>query len=216
MYIPKHFEEADPAVLHALIRAHPLGTWACLAGGEIAVNHVPFLLEAGEAGGWRLVGHVARANPIWQTCATDRLAVVVFQGPEAYITPSWYAAKREHGKVVPTWNYAVVHAHGRPRFMQDREWLRALVSRLSAEHEAREARPWSVTDAPPEYIEGLLAGVVGVEIPIERLVGKWKMSQNRPPSDHPGIVDGLRARDDDPARAVAACVAERKPPRTVA
>lgn len=212
MYVPKHFEERDSAVLHALIRAHPLGTWACLANGEIVVNHVPFLLEAGEGAVPRLVGHVARANPVWQTCSTDRLAVVVFQGPEAYITPSWYAAKREHGKVVPTWNYAVVHAHGRPRFIQDRDWLRAQVTRLSAEHEAKEPRPWSVADAPPDYIEGQLAGVVGVEIDIERLEGKWKMSQNRPPSDHEGIVNGLRARGAEPDQAVADCVAERRPP----
>jgi transcriptional regulator len=185
MYIPPHFAETDPEVLHQLIRAHPLGTWVVPDGDTLVVNHIPFL--------WRedgmLVGHVARANDVWQRLGAE--SVVVFQGAEAYITPSWYAAKREHGKVVPTWNYAVVHAHGIPRAIEDRDWLYALVTALTDSQESRRAAPWKVTDAPDEYVRATLGAIVGIEMPVTRLVGKWKSSQNRSEADRAGVAAGL-------------------------
>lgn len=199
MYVPQHFAESDPAALHALMRARPLATWVTQDEGELLVNHLPFLLDAGRGEHGVLSAHVARANPVWRALAGQAGAaaapsVVVFQGAQAYITPSWYAGKRENGKAVPTWNYAVVHAHGVARIVEDREWLLRHVGQLSDAHEAGEAVPWQLSDAPPEYVDSLLRAVVGIEIVITRLVGKWKVSQNRPAADKPGIVAGLRAR----------------------
>jgi transcriptional regulator len=207
MYAPAQFEESDPAVLRALVAAHPLGAWVTLCAGEIVVDHVPFLLEprGGEHG--TLVGHVARANPVWRGLATATTAsVIVFQGPQAYITPSWYASKREHGKVVPTWNYAVVHAHGMPRAIEDAAWLHALVSRLTATHEAPRTAPWQVDDAPRDYVDGMLRAIVGIEIPLTRLVGKWKVSQNRGAADRAGVASGLATQAGTDAAAMAALV----------
>ncbi len=209
MYVPAHFEETDIAVLHALMRAHPLGTWVTQdrgePAGELLINHIPFVLDDSAGGFGLLRGHVARANPVWRSLA-ERPSVVVFQGPQAYITPSWYAAKREHGKVVPTWNYAVVHAHGVPRAIEDRDWLLDLVSKLTDTHESHEAVPWKVTDAPPEYVDAMLRAIVGIEIPITRLEGKWKASQNRPAADREGTVEGLHSRGDDASLTMAALV----------
>jgi transcriptional regulator len=188
MYQPQHFVVTEPARLHALIEANPLATWVTQDGnGELVVNHVPFLLDR-ERG--VLVGHVARANPVWQQPAKS---VFVFQGADAYVSPGWYAAKREHGKVVPTWNYAVVHAHGTPRVVDERDGLLAIVTRLTASHEAAQRAPWSVGDAPPEFIEQMLRAIVGIEVPIERLEGKWKVSQNRSRADREGVADALGA-----------------------
>src|SRR5215203_308020 len=185
MYLPAHFAETDPAILGALIRAHPLGTWVVPVDGTLVVNHIPFLLRPGGL----LVGHVARANDVWQRLGAE--SVVVFQGPEAYITPSWYASKREHGKVVPTWNYAVVHAHGTPRAIEDPDWLYALVTELTDSQESRRPAPWKVTDAPADYVRATLGAIVGIEIPVTRLVGKWKASQNRSEADRAGVAAGL-------------------------
>ena len=189
--------------MYALIAVHPLGTWVTQGEGGLIADHVPFLLDrdAGEHG--TLVGHVARANPVWRTLGQGMESLVIFQGVQSYITPSWYAAKQEHGKVVPTWNYAVVHAHGTPRATQDRDWLRRLVGRLTDTHEASRAPPWAVTDAPADYIETMLAGIVGIEIPIARIVGKWKVSRNRPAADRQGVVDGLLAKGDEASVAMA-------------
>ena len=206
MYNPPLHRESDPAVLHALIAAHPLGTWVTTADGELLVNHVPFLLDADRGEHGTLVAHVARANPVWRSLAPALGSVVVFHGPQGYITPNWYAAKREHGKVVPTWNYAVVHAHGRPRAIEDRAWLRALVTRLTDVHEAVEAAPWKIGDAPADYIDRMLEAIVGIEMPIERLEGKWKTSQNRPPADREGVAEALAARGDEASTAMAALV----------
>jgi transcriptional regulator len=148
------------------------------------VNHIPFLMRDG-----MLVGHVARANDVWKNLAGE--SVVIFQGPEAYITPSWYASKREHGKVVPTWNYAVVHAHGTPRAIEDRDWLYALVTELTDANEASRPQPWKVTDAPAEFVRAQLGAIVGIEIAVARLVGKWKASQNRSAADRRGVIEGL-------------------------
>ncbi len=195
MYTPKANEETRVEVLHALVRAHPLGTWTLFDGEELVTNHVPFHLDADRGPFGTLVGHVARANPVWRAASAVR-SVVAFQGPQAYVTPSWYPSKVEHGKTVPTWNYAVVHARGLPTFIQDRDWLLVHVTSLTDAHEAAEPAPWAVADAPADYVERQLGAIVGVEIPIERLLGKWKASQNRPAADRAGVVVGLRGRGD--------------------
>lgn len=204
MYVPRANEETRVEVMHALIRTHPLGTWTLLDVDDLVTNHVPFLLDAARGPLGTLVGHVARANPVWRAPASAVRSVVSFQGPQAYVTPSWYPSKREHGKVVPTWNYAVVHVRGVPRFVHDRDWLHAHVSRLSDTHEAAERRPWAVADAPHDYVERMLGAIVGVEIAIEHLLGKWKVSQNRSTEDRAGVVAGLRERGDHASAGLAA------------
>jgi transcriptional regulator len=155
-----------------------------------------------------LRGHIARANPQWRDVSAKAQALAIFLGPDAYVTPSWYATKRVNGKVVPTWNYAAIHAYGPVRFFDDADRLLALVTQLTETHEARLTQPWAVSDAPPDYVRGMLRAIVGFELPILRLEGKWKMSQNRPADDRAGVIEGLR-RDDRPA--VAEIVAERNP-----
>ena len=188
MYLPRHFEQTDTAQVFALVDAHPLAAWATLQGGEVVVNHVPFLLDRERGAQGTLVGHVARANPVWRDGGPG---VFVFQGPDAYVSPQWYASKAEHGKVVPTWNYAVVHAHGTPRIVEDRAALRAIVTRLTDRHEAGRAAPWAVDDAPADYLDGLLGAIVGIEVEVQRWVGKWKVSQNRSAADRAGVAAAL-------------------------
>jgi len=206
MYRPKHFEERDTGVLHALIRSHPLGAWVTTVDGMLEVNHIPFLLDEARGEHGTLIGHVARANPVWRTFSSTIESVVIFQGPQAYITPSWYASKREHGKAVPTWNYAVVHAHGIPRVIEDKAWLLAHVTALSDSHESSRRDRWSVSDAPADYIDTMLKAIVGIEIPVATLAGKWKTSQNRSLPDKLGTTAGLRERGDETALAMAALV----------
>lgn len=210
MYIPKHFEETDLATLHALIRAHPFATLVTQHDGELNANHMPMLLDtsAGEFGTLRC--HVARANPVWQQLAGSR-SLAIFQGPEAYISPSWYPTKREHGKAVPTWNYAVVHAGGQARAIDDGNWLLAHVTEMVGAHEGKMPQPWKVSDAPADFIDSMVRAIVGIEIPISTLLGKWKVSQNRPAVDKPAIADALDARGDEGSRAMAALVKERIP-----
>lgn len=206
MYLPEHFRETDARVLHALIDAHPLGAWVTLGDDGLLVNHLPFLLDPERGPRGTLVGHVARANPVWRSFSTTLESVIVFQGAETYVTPSWYPSKRAHGKVVPTWNYAVVHAHGMPRAIEDPAWLLELVTRLTARHESGRAVPWKVSDAPADYTARLLEAIVGIEIPITRLVGKWKVSQNRPAADRLGVAEGLLGRGDEVSAEMAALV----------
>lgn len=208
MYVPEHFAERKLSVLHSLIEAHPLGTWVTTAAGQLVVNHLPFVLDAHRGDFGTLTGHVARANDVWKTAA-EAESVVVFQGPEAYITPSWYPTKQDHGKVVPTWNYVVVHAHGVPRVITDAEWLRQQVSELTRKHEAGRQVPWDVSDAPAAYIDAMLGGIVGIEIPIARVVGKWKVSQNRPEQDRRGVVAGLSESPDLTSQQIARLVRGR-------
>ena len=180
MYLPAHFKETRSDVLHTLIRGHPLGTLVTLnAAGELQANPIPFLIDPGPQAHGTLRSHVARANPLWRETRTEVDALVVFQGAQSYVSPGWYPSKAEHGKVVPTWNYIVVQARGRLRAVEDAEWLHALVSRLTERHEAPRAQPWGVGDAPPDYIATMLRAIVGIEIEITDLVGKWKVSQNR-------------------------------------
>ena len=197
MYTPKPNEETRVEVMQALVQAHPLATWTLFDGDDLLTHHIPFHLDVDRGPFGTLVGHVARANSVWRSRPSDVRSVVSFHGPQAYVTPSWYASKREHGKVVPTWNYAVVHARGVPTFTHDTAWLLAHVSGLTAAHEANESTPWSVSDAPSEFVERQLRAIVGVEIPIEQLSGKWKTSQNRPHADKAGVVAGLGRRGDE-------------------
>jgi len=203
MYMPAHFEETRPEVLRALVQTHPLSTWVVHDDAGLVVNHIPFLLDATRGPHGTLIGHVARANPVWQRLGPS---VAIFQGAQAYVSPSWYPSKRAHGKVVPTWNYAVVHAHGVPRAVESRDELLAIVTRLTQVHEADSAVPWAVGDAPADFIEQMLKAIVGIEIPIERLVGKWKVSQNRSAPDRLGTVAGLQQRGDAQSLAMAALV----------
>jgi transcriptional regulator len=194
MYLPRHFEQNDRQELQALMAAHPLATLvAQRTDGSLAAEHIPLLFDADDGEHGTLRGHVARANPIWREVAADSPVLAIFQGADAYISPSWYASKQEHGKVVPTWNYAVVHAHGRLRPIDDPAWLRAFLPRLTERHEGHRQNPWRIEDAPADFIVQMLQAIVGIEIPLERLQGKWKVSQNRPAADRQGVVDGLAA-----------------------
>jgi transcriptional regulator len=208
MYQPDHFRIDDVPRLHALMRQRPFA--ALVSGGATGLyaTHLPTVLR--DDGPFGTVEcHLARANPHWKQLAKGEEALMIFQGPEGYITPNWYVSKAEHGKVVPTWNYAVVHAYGRPEVVSDKDWLRCHVTALTAQQEAHEARPWALSDAPEGYVEVMLRGIVGFRFAITRLEGKWKMSQNREPKDRAGVVQGLgvRRRGDD--LEVAALVAGR-------
>ena len=194
MYLPAHFEETRTDVLHALIRSHPLGTLVTLdAGGAIQANPIPFLIEPGPLAHGTLRGHVARANPLWRETRGDVDALVVFQGAQSYVSPGWYPAKAEHGKVVPTFNYVVVQARGRLRAIDGEAWVHALVARLTERFESARPEPWAVTDAPADYIATMLRAIVGIEIELVSLVGKWKVSQNRNAADRDGVAAGLAA-----------------------
>lgn len=206
MYVPKHFAETDAAVMHALIKERPLGTWVTQADGELTVNHIPFLLDPQRGEHGTLVGHVARSNPVWKSLSPTSPSVVVFQGPQAYISPSWYPSKELDGKVVPTWNYVVVHAHGAPRIIDDRARLLEIVTHMTDAYEADQAAPWRVADAPADFIATLLSAIVGIEIPLTRVSGKWKVSQNRPAPDQLGTIAGLRATGQADAEAVSKLV----------
>jgi len=195
MYLPSHFEEQRPEVLHTLLRSHPLGLLVTQdAAGAMAANSVPFLLDPDPAGGPGILrAHVARANPVWREARADVDSLAVFQGPQAYISPSFYASKAEHGKVVPTWNYVMVQARGRLRAIDDPAWLRAFVTRLTERFETPREAPWAVSDAPAEYVETMLRGIVGIEIVLSALTGKWKVGQNRSAADRAGVARGLEA-----------------------
>lgn len=193
MYIPRHFEEPRTEVLHELMRAQPLATLITLSAGGLDANHIPLQISATPQPFGTLRGHVARTNPLLDGLRNDVEALAVFHGPDAYISPSWYTSKKESGKVVPTWNYAVAHAYGYVRIVDDRDWLRAQIESLTTQHEAQQQQPWAVADAPSDYIEKMLGAIVGVEIVITRLLGKWKVSQNQPHSNQAGVIAGLRA-----------------------
>jgi len=207
MYQPPAFREDRIDVQHALIRAHPLGLLITAGPAGLLANLFPFLLDAdSEKGTLRL--HLARANPQWKELQAIEECLVVFQGPQDYVTPSWYATKRETGKVVPTWNYATVHVWGRPRVMNDDAWLRRQLDDLTASREGPREEPWKVDDAPAEFVAMQMRAIVGVEIPIARIEGKWKMSQNRPEADRAGVIEGFRAMGEA-GEEIAALVAER-------
>lgn len=206
MYNPSHFREDRLEAQHRLIRAHPLGLLITHGPTGLFASPLPFLLDAVASPLGTLRGHLARANPHWRDLG-DGDALVVFQGADAYVTPSWYETKRVTGKVVPTWNYAMVQVRGRPRVVEDRTWLARQVADLTDRQEADRVRPWAVTDAPEPFVAGQLKGIVGVEVEVAAIEGKWKASQNRPEADRAGVVDGLLALGDDASLAMADLVA---------
>lgn len=197
MYLPPHFAVTEPAALHQLIRAHPLG--ALVTHGELGLdaNHLPFELDAGEGGQGVLRAHVARNNPLWQEVKEGGEVLVIFRAAEGYISPNWYPGKQVHHQQVPTWNYAVVHAHGRIRVRDDARFVRRLLATLTRTHEATEPRPWKMADAPRDYLEAMVAAVVGIEIEIDRLVGKFKLSQNKEVADRQGAIAALLQRGQE-------------------
>jgi transcriptional regulator len=190
MYLPTHFAETRAEVLQDLIRTHPLATLVHLGTDGLAADHIPLMLHQATDGEITMRGHVARANPIW-SAANGKAVLAVFQGPHAYISPSWYASKAEHGKVVPTWNYAVVHVHGVLTAIDDFAWFHAHASAMTERNEASVGKSWKVTDAPDDYIRNTARAIVGIEIAVERIEGKWKMSQNRSAADRAGVAAGL-------------------------
>jgi transcriptional regulator len=205
VYLPAVFTEARPAVLIAHIERHDFGLLVSHGAAGIVASHVPFLTER-DGENLRLVGHLARPNP--QVADLDRGGEVlaIFSGPHAYISPSWYTA----GPSVPTWNYVDVHAYGTVRLVADADWLRRLLHRLSEHHEAGNPAPWRMQDLPERYLEGMLKGIIGFEIEVTRLEGKYKLSQNRPAADRPRVIAGLERRGDAEALAVARLMRERE------
>jgi transcriptional regulator len=210
MYLPKEFSEERVPVLHDAIRQAALGTLVTYGADGIEASHVPMLLDPAPAPYGTITGHVARANGQWQRAAAGAPALAMFLGPDAYVSPAWYETKRQTGRVVPTWNYVAIHARGELRFFDDAERLLALVTRLTETHEAGRPEPWAVSDAPPEFIRAQLKAIVGFELPIARLEGKWKLSQNRPAADRAGVVEGLRSEGGADEAAMAAMMAERQ------
>ncbi len=202
MYVPKHFSETRPERLVALIRSAPFGTLVTVTAEGIEASHVPFVHKPDPAPWGTIEAHLARNNTQWETLDASVEALVIFQGPDAYITPSWYASKRETGRAVPTWNYVVVHAYGPLRVIQDPGWLRRHVEELTDQQERGRPHPWRVTDAPAEYLENMLKAIVGVQIPISKVVGKWKLGQNRSLADRQGMLAGLAGQDDPSAHAL--------------
>ena len=197
MYTPAHFRVTEPAALHRIIAAHPLGVLVTSHEGSLDANHLPFEFDPQIGPLGRLSAHVARANPVWQQCADGADVLVIFRGNESYISPNWYPSKHETHRLVPTWNYEVVHAHGRLRVRDDEKFLRGVLARLTRVHEAQEPKPWKMGDSAPEYIDMMLRAVVGLEIDITALEGKSKLSQNREPRDVAGAVQMLRQRGSD-------------------
>jgi transcriptional regulator len=210
MHVPDQFRVEDVGEMHALMRARPFATLVSAGSAGLTATHLPTVLkDEGEHG--VVECHLARANPHWRDLAEGREALMIFHGPDGYVTPNWYPSKAQHGKAVPTWNYAVVHAYGRPEVVQDKAWLRRHVGELTDRQERDEVKPWAVSDAPESYIDVMLRGIVGFRFAIARLEGKWKMSQNRETQDRLGVVEGLRARATGDDLEIADEVARRIP-----
>lgn len=206
MYIDPRHQLTDPEALCALMATRPLGAWVCNGRDGLIANHVPFLLDRSRGPLGTLIGHVSRANTVWRELGPATSSVVIFQGPQAYITPGWYPSKAAHGRVVPTWNYVVAHAHGVAQAIEDREWLLDMLNRLTDVHEAHRAVPWRVGDAPSGFIDQLLRAIVGIEIPIDKLEGKLKASQDEALQDRVGTVRGLQEAAGDEAGGMSSLV----------
>lgn len=211
MYLPAYHREDRLDLQHDLIRAYPLGLLVVEGKEGLIANPIPFLLDADAAPKGLLKAHVARANPFWRNYDAAKEALVIFQGPQCYVSPNFYASKKETGKVVPTWNYVCVQAYGRLKVIDDKDWLIAQLRGLTAVHEATQEKPWSIDDAPPDFTAAMLEAIVGFEIEISRIEGKWKMSQNRLPGDRESLVAALREMSDQNALAVASLVAKSMP-----
>lgn len=205
MYIPPAFREDDPAALQAIIRDARLASLVTATAGGLLATPMPLYLRPEEGPHGTLYGHVARANPQWGQAALGE-AMAIFQGPDAYITPAWYAGKQEHGKVVPTWNYVAVHAYGPAEFFDDEARLLEAVTRLTLRHESPRPQPWAVADAPADFIRAQLRGIIGLRLPIARIEGKRKMSQNRSAADRANVAAGLAASERAPDHAAAALI----------
>jgi transcriptional regulator len=210
MYLPAQFKEERIDVLKALMREHPFATVVAMSDNGLIVDHLPLQVIDGPSTWGTIRGHVARANPIWKDYRADSEAIAIFQGPQTYVSPSLYPSKQTTGEVVPTWNYAVVHARGTLRFIHEGAWLRDLVANLTDEHEAHRAAPWKMTDAPEPYLEKMLAMIVGLEFSISSVSGKWKLGQNRTLADRQGLVHGLQQSPEADARALAGMLAARE------
>ena len=206
MYIPAAFKEERPERMVELMRAHPLATLVTLGSEGLVASHLPMLYVPGEGEAGALHGHLAKGNPQWKDLREGVEALAIFHGPQAYISPSWYVTKQETGRVVPTWNYSVVHVYGALDVYTDAERLRAHLAALTASQEGRFQRPWSVDDAPADYVDGMQRAVVGVSLRIRRMEGKWKMSQNRPAADREAVVAALTAQGDEASLEVAELV----------
>ena len=189
MYLPKHFVADDQDLLAQLIKEYPLATLVGSLNDQLEVNHLPLMLSSDKK---KLHGHIARMNPLMKIAQSSETAVTaIFHGPNAYVTPAWYPSKKESGKVVPTWNYAVVHAQGHIKLNEDSHWLRSHVSQMTNIHEPIYQSNWKLDDAPEDYVQTMLKAIIGIEIEVESLVGKFKLSQNRPPEDYDAVVKEL-------------------------
>ena len=193
MYIPEHFSIKSTDVLHGIIQTHPLGALVTMTPDGLDANHIPFELNPEQN---LLTAHVARANPVWQQCGDGMDVMVIFRGKESYVSPNWYPSKHESHRQVPTWNYVVVHAHGRLTVQNEEKFVRGVVARLTRTHEANEPKPWKMGDSTPEYIDGMLKAIVGIEIAITRLEGKAKLSQNREARDRLNAADVLSSKGE--------------------
>jgi len=205
MYQPTHFVQGDAAQIRALVAAHPLATLFHQTGGAPTADHIPLLWESEGGDHGTLRGHVARANPLWREM-DGRTVLAVFHGPQAYVTPSWYPSKSATAKVVPTWNYAVVHLRGTLRCVDDAAWLHGLVDRLTHRQEDARPHPWQVSDAPADYRDAMLRAIVGLEVAVTQVEAKWKVSQNRTAPDRTGVAEGMLAEGSDAARASSALI----------
>ena len=194
MYVPDLNQIQDISVIRGLIRTYPLATVLTIGDGSPEANHIPLILHEREDGSLLLQGHVARNNPLWLTLTTTGESLAIFHGPHAYISPSWYPSKKETGRVVPTWNYMTVHAHGSLRSIEDPQWIRQHLKRLTAQQEDGLPEPWALEDAPPDFVESMIKAIVGIELSITRLVGKSKTSQNQTQSNTLGVIQGLQQR----------------------
>jgi transcriptional regulator len=206
MYLPRHNEEKRVSVMHSLIVSQPLGTLVTLGVSGLFASHIPMLLEDDGSQFGILKGHISRANTQWRDLVATVDALAIFAGPQHYISPNWYPETREHGKEVPTWNYVVVHAYGPLKVIQDSLWLLKNVEKLTNIHESASPIPWKVSDAPEDFIQSQLKGIVGLELPIRRLEGKWKVSQNRTERERNGVIDGLTKLNTPASLAMKALV----------
>jgi len=208
MYIPSHNSETRLPVLHRMMAEHPLAAVVTLGAGGLIATHMPLVFEDDGSEFGLLKGHVSRANPQWRDLNPAVDALAIFAGPQHYISPTWYPGKLDDGKEVPTWNYVVVHAYGPLRIVEDAEWLLDHLNSLVDRHEARSPMPWKVSDAPADFIAGQMKGIVGFELPILRLEGKWKVSQNRNEADRNGAIQGLKRIDSPESGLMASLIAE--------
>ena len=209
MYLPPYHVETDVAVMQALIQAHPLGTWVTSGDQGLVANHIPFILDATRGPHGTLRAHVARANPVWRALSGGTDSLVIFQGPQSYITPTWYPGKQIDGKVVPTWNYTVVHARGVAHAIEDPVWIHQLVTDLTQANESSNPQPWQVSDAPADFVSQMAKAIVGIEIALTGMEGKCKLSQDESLADRQGTVAGLAAQGNSNATALSRLVQER-------